>query len=210
MQSFPCLFLNALDPAFAQAQWHRVRAELDRRDWHQLFWPIDVGNYGFSRAAGYAATAAAAAEMGDADVMRECLERLDSECPSHSEGGVIHRQRASLWAHCLETIARSVGRDGLHSLVTTASRPAGPRLAKAAYPDVLIARAVAGARSLDLVLYPGGDAPASTIEIAGLLPGRHYLTGLKRPRFLQADGSGTATVEVPLRGRTQLSIELFV
>jgi len=210
MQSFPCFFLNVLDPGLAEEQWHAVRVELDRRDWRKLFWPVDVGNYGFSRAAGYAATAAAAAEIGDAGVVRECLERLDAECPSRSEGGVIHRHRASLWAHCLETIARSVGRDGLRSMVATGQQTAGPRLARAAYPDILIARAVAGARSLDLVLYPGSEATVSTIEIGGLLPGRHYLTGLAQPKFLQADAAGVATIEVPLRGRTPLSIELFV
>lgn len=210
MQSFPCFFLNALDPALAQEQWHAVRAELDRRDWHKLFWPIDVGNYGFSRAAGYAATAAAAAEMGDEDVMRECLERLEAESSSRCESGVIHRHRASLWAHCLEMIALSVGRDGLRTMVAAGKRPGGPRLASASYPDVLIARAVAGARSLDLVIYPGGDEAVSKIEIAGLLPGRHYLTGIAQPKFLQADATGTATIDVPLRGRTHLSIELFV
>lgn len=210
MQSFPCFFLNALDPALAQEQWNSVRAELDRRDWHKLFWPIDVGNYGFSRAAGYAATAAAAAEMGDEDVMRECLERLESECPSRCEGGVVHRHRASLWAHYLEMIARTVGRDGLRTIVSAGQPAEGPRLARANYPDVLIARAVASARSLELVLYPGGAAAVSKIEIAGLLPGRHYLTGLERPKFLQADATGTATFDVPLCGRTHLSIELFV
>lgn len=210
MQSFPCFFLNALDTALAQEQWHAIRAELDRRDWHTLFWPVDVGNYGFSRAAGYAATAAAAAEMGDTEVMGQCLERLEAESPSRSEGGVIHRDRASLWAHCLEIIARSVGSDGLRTMVAARRRPGGPRLARASYPDVLIARAVAGARSLDLVLYPGGDAAVSTIEIAGLLPGRHYLTGLAQPKFLRADATGAATIDVPLRGRTHLSIALFV
>lgn len=210
MQTFPCFFLNALDPVLAREQWHAVRTELDRRDWRKLFWPIDVGNYGFSRAAGYAATAAAAAEMGDAQVMRECLERLEAECPSRSEGGVVHRHRASLWAHCLEMIARSVGPDGLRTMIAAKQPTGGPRLAKASYPDVLIARAVAGARSLDLVLYPGSDAAVSTIEIAGLLPDRHYLTGLTQPKFMRADALGAASIEVPLRGRTRLSIELFV
>jgi len=210
MQSFPCFFLNALDPELAQEQWHAVRSELDRGDWQKLFWPIDVGNYGFSRAAGYAATAAAAAEMGDATVMRECLERLETECPLRSEGGVLHRQRASLWAHCLEMIARSVGRDGLRAMVAARQPTAGPRLASASYPDVLVARAVAGPRSLDLVLYPGADATVSPIGIAGLLPGRHYLTGLVGQKFLHADASGAATINVPLHGRTQLSIELLV
>jgi hypothetical protein len=148
--------------------------------------------------------------MGDAEVMRQCLERLEAESSSRSESGVIHRHRASLWAHCLEVIARSVGHDGLRTMVATGKRPGGPRLAKAIYPDVLIARAVAGARSLDLVLYPGGDEAVSKIEIAGLLPGRHYLTGMAQPKFLQADATGTATIDVPLRGRTHLSIELFV
>ena len=60
------------------------------------------------------------------------------------------------------------------------------------------------------MLYPGSDVTVSTIGIGGLLPGRHYLTGLAQPKFLRADPSGVATIEIELRGRTQLSIELFV
>jgi hypothetical protein len=210
MQSFPCLFLNSLDPALAHERWDRVRGELDRGDWKRLFWPVDVGNYGFSRAAGYAATAAAAAELGDTTIAQECVQRLDAECPLRSGGGVIHRSRASLWAHCLETIARSVGPGGFSDLVATPPHTGGPRLARACYPEVLIARAVANDRSLELVLYPGTGAEASVIEIGGLLPDRHYLTGLAHPKFLRADATGSATLAIPLRGRTHLSIELLV
>ena len=72
MQAFPCLFLNALSPERAQEHWWRVRQRLDHGSWQRLFWPVDVGNYGFSRASSYAATAAAAVEMGDTAIAGEC------------------------------------------------------------------------------------------------------------------------------------------
>ena len=64
--------------------------------WRQALWPIDVGNYGFTRAAGYAASAAAAVEMGDAASARTLLDLLDMDCPGTTAGGVTHRPRASL------------------------------------------------------------------------------------------------------------------
>jgi hypothetical protein len=206
MQAFPCLFLNSLNPAAAQQRWHHVRGQLARKSWRRLFWPIDVGNYGFSRASGYAATAAAACEMGDSDILLECLQRLDAECPSVNEGGVIHRQRASLWAHALELTARCGARDGMKALTEAASSTAGPRLVKADYPDVLVARAQAQGHKLELVLYPGARGGSYLVELGGLLPERHYHTGHREQRFIKADSQGRAVLRAALYGRTSLTI----
>ncbi|MEP7006075.1 MAG: hypothetical protein ABI810_08840 [Sphingomonas bacterium] len=210
MQAFPCLFLNALSPELAQEHWHRVRRWLDNGSWSRLFWPVDVGNYGFSRASSYAATAAAAVEMGDAAIAAECLGRLEEECPSREIGGVVHRENASLWAHALEMLVRSSQANGLRDLVERPSSGSGPRLVSAPYPDILVARAVAEGRNLELVLHPGGASSASAIEIGGLMPERHYHTGLPDQRFLKADRDGCALLPVSLTGRTALSIKPVV
>jgi hypothetical protein len=209
MQAFPCLFLNALSPERAQAHWHRVRRRLDTQSWNRLFWPIDTGNYGFSRAASYAATAAAAVEMGDSAVADECLHRLEAECPSHEVDGAIHRGRASLWAHALEVMARAGRKDGLRDAVAGKQAADGPRLTRVSCPRALIARAKSHGEGLDLVLRHGGGAHRPAIELSGLRPGGHYQTGLARWPLLRADHQGRGVLRVPLDARAEVSIRPF-
>jgi hypothetical protein len=208
MQAFPCLFLNATYPDLAAQHWDRFRRRLARRDWCRAFWPIDVGNYGFSRASSYAASAAAAVEMGDGQIAQALLDRLEDECPSRIVDGVTHRERASLWAHALELLARLGRRDGLQAMVTrsAAERAAGPCLIHAPYPDVLIARAVSDGGALDLVLHPGGGMTSASIAIAGLRPHSRYHAGPGDAALFEADAAGRAQLDVPLHGRTVLSI----
>ncbi len=207
MQSFPCLFLNSLAPDLAEAHWQRIRAKLDKENWPRLFWPADIGNYGVSRATSYTATAAAAAEMGDTEIADECLRRLEMECPSHLDHGVIHRERASLWAHALEIAARSTRRNGWRDLVAHSRSESGPRLAQASYPEVLIARAQAEGNKLHLVLYPGRSDGTQSIEFSGLMPEQRYRTGQEGEPVLTADRAGHATLRVVLHGRTALTIK---
>lgn len=157
MQAFPCLFLNALSPELAQEHWHEVRRRLDSEAWPRLFWPLDVGNYGFSRASSYAATAAAAVEMGDVQVAQECLRLLEQECPSRELDGAIHRERSSLWAHALEVMALCGRKDGLAGMAASVpSVSAGPRLLRISCPKVHVASALGDGTRLDLVFQPGG------------------------------------------------------
>ncbi len=206
MQAFPCLFLNCLDRGSAQEHWQRVRSRLVQQNWRRLFWPVDVGNYGLSRASSYAATAASAVELGDDAIARECLQRLEAECPQRTVGRVTHRENASLWAHALELIARGGGQNGLRELTGNRLENSAPRLVRAAYPDVLVARAHATDRVLELVLHPGGGCETPPIELAGLLPDRHYHSGHPDQPFLRTDNKGSAIVKVPLRSRTALTI----
>lgn len=206
MQAFPCLFLNALAPERAQEHWRLVRRKLDSGSWQRLFWPVDTGNYGFSRASGYAATAAAAVEMGDHEVAEECLRRLDVECASQVDGGVAHRTRASLWAHALEMLARANRKDGLHDLVAHHRSLNGPHLLSAPYPDVQILRATCNAEGLDLMLGARDDGPDAGIKIGGLLPHRQYATGLSHQRFATADDTGTICLQLRDRGRVSLHV----
>lgn len=207
MQAFPCLFLNALSPELAQEHWVRVRERLDAGDWKRLFWPVDVGNYCFSRAAGYAATAAAAVELGDRQIAAECLARLEDECRSRSDHGIIHREKSSLWAHSCELLARCGRANGLRDLVEDGTARTGPRLVAAPYPAVLIAKARSDGRSLELVLHPGDGSCSATLAFGGLLPGRAYSTGQPSLPTLKSDADGRATLQMALAGRTVLSLE---
>jgi hypothetical protein len=207
MQAFPCLFLNALYPELAAVQWARVRQSADARGWRRALWPIDVGNYGFTRAAGYAASAAAAVEMGDTTTARTLLDLLDADCPGTTVEGVTHRPRVSLWAHALELTARLGCADGFRRLVESpGDASAGPHLADADYPGILVAAARREGEMLRLVLHPTGPAAIRPIAIAGLKPGRHYRTGFADQPFARADETGRAVIGVPLHARTELRI----
>ena len=207
MQAFPCLFLNPLYPELAAAQWGRVRQSVEARGWRRALWPIDVGNYGFNRAAGYAASAAAAVEMGDTAAARTLLDLLDADCPGTTVEGVTHRPRVSLWAHALELTARLGCADGFRRLVESPDdATAGPHLADADYPDMLIAAARREGEMLRLVLHPTGAGGIRPIAIAGLKPGRHYRTGLVDQPFARSDETGRAVIGVPLDSRTELRI----
>lgn len=207
MQAFPCLFLNALFPDLAERQWNHVRASLGQGRWERAFWPIDVGNYGFSRASSLAASAAAAVEMGDGDSAAAMLEMLDQQCPYTIVDGVRHRPRASLWAHALEFAALCNHQNGLADLVAgKADARKGPHLAEAPYPAVLVAQAVEESGSLSLILHPGGLESLQLIRFAGLQPERHYRVEGPNPGFIRASAIGEASLAVNLVGRTPLAI----
>jgi hypothetical protein len=208
VQSFPAVFYNGLLPHIALRHWLVERrcmfkkGELNR--WR--FWPVDFGNYRFSPASGLAATAAAAAEMGDGEVLSHLLKQLDLSCPSVLVDGVSHRPRASLWAHGAELMARNIKPHGFGDLLQQRS-PAETRpfIARAKYPDVLIASAFATLASLHVVLYPGRASGLQTIGVSGLSPGATYRVGDKD--YFSSD-EGTLDLELNLQGRTELHLEL--
>ena len=207
MQAFPCLFLNATLPDIAERQWLLVRRRLERVGFRRALWPIDVGNYRFSRASSFAATAAAAVELGDNDMAKRLLDGLDEACPMHVTAGVAHRANASLWAHAVEMMARAGAADALRSLASGRRQAApGPFVKVAAYPDVLVARAFARNGALDAVLYPGRAPGVHALTIAGLSPGQAYRSNLEPDSTIItaiiADRHGDTTIRVPLAGRT--------
>jgi hypothetical protein len=83
---------------------------------------------------------------------------------------------------------------------------AGPYLADADYPEILVAAARREGEMLRLVLHPGGAGAIRPIAVAGLKPGRHYRTGLADQPFARADETGRAVIAVPLHARTELRI----
>jgi hypothetical protein len=208
LQSLPCLFLNATCPDIAERQWRRVRHDLTGPYQRRFLWPIDVGNYRLSRASSYAATAAAAVELGDGAIADQLLKRLDAECPAQLVDGVMHRAGASLWSHAAELIARLGQADRLRTLVTKPHErtTANPYIKCADYPDVLVAEARVDRGELRAVLYPGGDAGYKPLTIAGLTPSATYRIDNMPEHPFSADASGAAKLCLPIVGRTALRI----
>lgn len=208
MQAFPCFFLNSILPDIAGRQWAALREELKTRNLRRALWPIDVGNYRLSRASSYAATAAAAVEMGDSDFAAQLLGALEEECPSQTIAGVSHRKNASLWAHAIEMFARCGRADAFAELVATPHKIpiASPFIEYAAYPDILVAKAKAHDGALSAVLHPGRERGCRRILIGGLMPGRRYQAHGAAELSLVADKTGRARFDVIVDGRAPLSI----
>ncbi|MEQ1694689.1 MAG: hypothetical protein ABL901_02510 [Hyphomicrobiaceae bacterium] len=209
MQALPCVFLNAVMPDLAAQHWSRLRDELLSGDPRRTIWPLDVGNYRRSRAAGFAGVAAAAVEMGDSEVANRMFDCLAHDHPSQTVAGASHRANASLWAHAVEVMAR-VGRAGaLRSLVTQphGADRTGLFIKSADYCDLLVAKAREHNGALQAVLYPGDAATGfGGITLAGLVPHRAYVATLGRSYDFTADGQGEACLTLPVTGRTPLHI----
>lgn len=209
--AMPCFFLNALAPDLARRQWLLLRRQLFDRHGQfrrRAFWPIDTGNYGYSRASAYAATALAAAELGDDAVYAACLQALEAECPSVLKGGVIHRRHASVWAHGVEIMARAGRRDGFRDLITKPPTTPGIRLTGLKYPDVLVASAHADSEQLQAVLYAGVKDGIHVVSLSGLQAHQRYrLTGAVES-YVIASAKGDATFDVMLAGRSCLHVQL--
>jgi hypothetical protein len=171
----------------------------------QAFWPIDTGNYGFSRASAYAATALAAAELGDETVYKHCMDALEQECPSVLKEGVIHRQRASVWAHGVEIMARAVNRNGFRNLLLKPKKKTGFYLENLKYPDVMVSSAHFEKDRLVAVLYPGVKDGVYDVSVGGLQPNRCYHIEGAVLNDIIASQEGKAVFKIMLKGRTCLS-----
>ena len=66
----------------------------------------------------------------------------------------------------------------------------GPVLAQAAYPDVLVSRAVTDGRALDLVLRPGNGGSRTVLAIEQLAPGHEYVMAGAVEETVTADEAG--------------------
>jgi hypothetical protein len=78
--------------------------------------------------------------------------------------------------------------------------------ASAAYPAVLVARAVTDGRALDLVLHPGAGPVRTTLAVERPVPHRAYSVRGGCTDTVTADGAGRALVEVELTGRHELRL----
>lgn len=208
-QAMPCFFMNATMPDVALRQWLQLRRSIlknETLDWSQ-FWRIDTGNYRFSRAAAYAATALAAAELGDEQVKALCLSALNEECPITENDGIQHRPKASIWAHAVEFMARVTTPHAFRNLMNSPHKHTGPYISSVNYPDVLVASADTENNILKAVLYPDNNPSIQDVCISGLTPGQHYSCEGAEEQSLIANAEATAVLHVHLAGRTEILIK---
>ncbi len=208
MQSFPCFFLNAILPDLAERQWMALQLDMKGKSWVSALWPVDVGNYRFSRASSFGATALAARELGDDDTANLLLQYFDDACPRDEQAGIVHHKNASLWAHANMFMARIGKNNMLRNLVTQADIQSRtrPHISTAIYPDLLIAKAVEKEGMLDIVLYPGAEKTSQSVTVSGLLPNTDYkMTGTFHKNFI-SDPCGNATLTLSISGRSALKI----
>ena len=115
-QAMPSFFMNATMPDIAMRQWLLLRRQLVQAGKsgpglaRRSFWPIDTGNYRFSRASAFAGTALAAVEMGDREVAQLC-------CPPWTRNAPLASRRT-----------RSIGRTHRCGRTRWSSLPAAARL----------------------------------------------------------------------------------
>lgn len=171
----------------------------------------DSGSYVFGRTAfGQILLAMAAREIGDEQVASSVLAALDQDEAIERSGGAARYLGVSTQGNLYALMARFGRHSGARDLVRHGRPQAwqdGPRLAEAAYPAVLVARAVTDGRALECVLHPG-DGPVRThVQVNQLRAGGRYVVRGATPAMVVADDHGAATLEVDLGGRTELTLE---
>lgn len=207
MQSFPCLFLNMIFPDIAERQWEIFRYNLRNQDLRRMCWPIDVGNYKFTRASSYTATAAAAVELGDNDLANELLELLDDECPKQTTRNVCNRDHSSLWAHSLELMARCGKKNAFRNLAThNFQDEQAPFIKEIRYPEILVAKAIYQNNTLSMVLYPDEAPGIFPLTIGNLHPNSNYKVSTKTSQVVRTDHKGDITLNLPIHHRTEVHI----
>lgn len=208
-QALTCFFLNAIAPQLAEQHWLLLREQLVNQ--HALnrrqFWPIDTGNYGYSRAAAYAGTALAAREFGDSEVATLCLNQLDAEYPCTLIEGVAHRANVSVWAHALACLARMHQTKGLYILVHKESQELHPVIDKVPYPYIQILLARYQHEQLEIRL-SAEQSGTYNIKLAQLKPNTCYQYHGESSGSFISDTEGKASLALLVSESTSYYISL--
>lgn len=202
-------------PDLAQRTWWLIRDSWLRVEDGRVRTPrsvvsrLDPGSYKVGRDTfTLAVTTMAAREVGDEETARAAEATL-AERPVEQRYGAERVADASGLANSYLNLGRFGRRSGLRDLVAFGPPREwrdGPVLDEAAYPDVLVARAVSDGAALDLVLVPGEGPLRTRIGLAQLRPGASYDVRGAWPETVVADGEGRAALEVDLGRRTEVRV----
>ncbi|MBI4896737.1 MAG: hypothetical protein HY827_00015 [Actinobacteria bacterium] len=210
-------WLNPGLPDFAQRLWWLLRERVIDLDGPKVLPTIrdldrvDVGNYHFGKDT-FARTMVllAAREMGDDEVAEAVQCSIDQTAQIELQRGVRRYRGLSVYGNLAHTLARFMRRDATRDMIAfdlPAAWTVGPRLSGAAYPDVLVARAVTDGRALDLVLRPGAGPVRTTLALDRLVPGAKYAVDGHTAQPIVADARGSATItDVELGDRLELRV----
>lgn len=170
---------------------------------------IDPGNYSRGTGMSRVSVMASAKEHGD-DEMADALERsLDKRYATVRKDGARAYTGISSWGNAGHVLARFTTENAMRDLLAgNVPTPwkTGPVLAEAAYPDVLVTRAVTDGRALDLVLRPGNGGGRTTLGIQRLAPRRDYVVAGGVEDTVSADDDGNALVTVDLGDRLEVLV----
>ena len=181
------------------------RPVIAQRGWDK----IDVGSYRPSDVSAHVMCLSAAREMGDEELAAALQRAIDDKFEPVTIDGATRYEAASTLSNVSGVIARFNRLGGWAQAVAEGPDPcvlAGPHLADAPYPQVLVARADTDGTALDLVLRPGGQPGRYDLGIAGLHGGRPYLVTGATAERIDASPDGTARVQVDLGARVELQV----
>jgi hypothetical protein len=207
--------LNPVFPDLAHRYWAIVRREYARKvdgrwDLRIPAKNVDYGNYRFNDVFVVDTFLGSAREMGDDEIAEAALARLDADERRTIENGALFHRGVSTFANATIAMDRLLRPNGWRDAITQsppASVFAGPILAEAPYPAVLVAKAFSRGDDLELVLYPGNGAGSSTLGFERLKPGCAYVLRGAGDQPVVADVQGRASATVALDGRTEIRLQ---
>ncbi|MBX7435118.1 hypothetical protein JDV09_23900 [Mycobacterium sp. Y57] len=211
------LWLSAAMPDIARQTWDMITSRLLRWDGDDVVmrgrsWlRIDVGNYRFTNGEANTKVAVmnAAREFGADHIADRLSEAIDSDLEQERARGARRYRGVSNLVNAMYALARFSRTNGVADLIAgriPEQWRTGPVLAEAAYPDVLVARALTDGSDLDLVLYPGTGPHRARLGIARLQPNRTHRVGGAVEPTVTADERGLGYVDVDLDARTAVSL----
>ena len=209
-------WMHAALPDIAQRTWWLLREREMRHDGRTpttrpgVSARLDPGSYQLgSDTYSKVVMMMAARELGDEDLDGALQRDLDEHQEIVETDGARVYAKASGFANLYASLGRFGRHSALRDLVVHGAPAAwreGPVLAEAAYPDVLVARAVTDGRALHLVLRPGAGPRRTVVRVGRLEPGRAYdVRGAVLPTVTAAS-DGTADIEIDLGGRHELRV----
>lgn len=206
-------WLHATMPDVAHRTWWLVKQKLDETGAlpSSASNRLDPGNYRLGRQTyGRVLTMLTARELGDDEVADRAQAALDERERTAEAHGASKYADASTFTNLYANLARFSRHSAMRDLLrfgTPATWKAGPVLAEAAYPDVLVAKAVTDGAGLELVLRPGGGAVRAALRIERLVPHQRYAVSGATAADVTASGRGDAVLEVDLGGRLDVRIQ---
>jgi len=208
-------WFHATMPEVSERTWSVIRerflkiADDDVKLRTELFDGLDPGNYARGDAMTRATVIATANEMGDSEAARAVESTLNERHEIIRQGGARRFDGLSTLANAAFALGRFTREHSARNLIlghVPAEWRTGPLLAQAAYPDVLVARAVTDGRALELVLVPGDGPRRTELRLERLEPTRRYMVSGAVTSDLTADQHGGALLEVDLGGRREVTI----
>lgn len=212
------LWGNPLFPDLAQRVWQIMRrefmridddgfVEIDTKSWDT----IDGGNYRKSNISTMFNARMAAQEFGDREFADAVMKTMNQQHQLVTKDGHRYFDDGSVLANAMCCWGNVLNKNGLADLINhdlPDNIRKGPILSGCSYPEVLVAKAVSHTgRNLELVLYPGTEKRRQSLLIERLEAGRQYnISGAIEPAAT-ADSGGGLSLQVELRGRTEILIE---